>query len=69
MLDLNSSLRDICDQIWEKDDPDHVELKEKFFNTPSIHLHNKTPLEMMKSPRGCRELKRLLLQAIYGVYL
>lgn len=69
MLDLNSSIKEICDEIWDKNNPEHVAMKEDWFKAPTPHFGGKSALEMLESPKGARRVKQVLLAGIYGVYL
>lgn len=69
MLDLNSSIREICDSIWDKNDPNHVTMKEDWFKVTTPLFGGKSALEMLKSPKGARRVKQVLLAGVYGVYL
>ena len=69
MLDLNSSIKEICDSIWDKTNPEHVAMKEDWFKSTSIQFGGKCALEMLKSPKGARKVKQVLLASLYGVFL
>ena len=69
MLTLDSSLKEICDFVWDKDNPEYVKMKHDWFNSPHTLLNNQCPVDLIGSPKGSRRVKQILLASIYGVYL
>jgi hypothetical protein len=69
MLDMNSSLKEICDEVWDKNNPEEVRMKEQWFMHPSSLYGGKSAVEMLKSPKGARRVKQVILAGMYGVFL
>ncbi|MBW4532632.1 MAG: DUF2384 domain-containing protein [Pleurocapsa minor HA4230-MV1] len=46
---------------------DQIETQ-RWLSTPKIALENKTPLEILDTDSGCRQVEQILLQAAYGVF-
>jgi putative toxin-antitoxin system antitoxin component (TIGR02293 family) len=41
---------------------------QRWLSTPKVALENKTPLEILDTDSGCRQVEQILLQAAYGVF-
>ncbi|MGL5834020.1 MAG: type II RES/Xre toxin-antitoxin system antitoxin [Waterburya sp.] len=41
---------------------------QRWLSTPKLVLENKTPLEILDTDSGCRQVEQILLQAAYGVF-
>ena len=46
---------------------DQIETQ-RWLSTPKVALENKTPLEILDTDSGCRQVEQILLQATYGVF-
>jgi putative toxin-antitoxin system antitoxin component (TIGR02293 family) len=46
---------------------DQIETR-RWLSTPKVALENKTPLEILDTDSGCRQVEQILLQAAYGVF-
>ena len=41
---------------------------QRWLSTPKVALENKTPLEILDTDSGCRQVEQMLMQAAYGVF-
>lgn len=69
MLTLETSLKKICDEIWDSSNPEHLIMKIDWFSTPSEYFNNEAPKDIMMTSKGSRRIKQVLLSQIYGVFL
>lgn len=46
---------------------DQIETQ-RWLSTSKVALENKTPLEILDTDSGCRQVEQILLQAAYGVF-
>jgi putative toxin-antitoxin system antitoxin component (TIGR02293 family) len=46
---------------------DQIETQ-RWLSTPKVALDNQTPLEILDTDSGCRQVEQILLQAAYGVF-
>jgi putative toxin-antitoxin system antitoxin component (TIGR02293 family) len=41
---------------------------QRWLSTPKVALDHKTPLEILDTDSGCRQVEQMLMQAAYGVF-
>lgn len=63
------SLKEICECMWDLNNhPENEGMKNAWFESEIPALGFRKPVDLLKSPKGTREIKTCLLRAIYGVY-